>query len=86
MFGRFSYNETGEAVRFLGVSFDITQRKDLERNILVIAAEEQRRIGHELHDSVGQELTGLGLMANALTQSLPKLATVRLSSPALSPV
>ena len=31
VFGRFSYNEAGEAVRFLGVSFDITQRKDLER-------------------------------------------------------
>src|SRR5262249_31618880 len=34
------------------------------------AANEQQRIGQELHDSVGQELTGLGLMANALDQRL----------------
>ena len=77
VYGRFLYNEAGEAVRFLGVSFDITQRKELEREIEVIAAAEQRRIGHELHDSVGQELTGLGLMANALTQSLQEAATAQ---------
>ena len=74
VFGRFFYNESGEAIRFLGVSFDITQRKDLEREVLEVAADEQRKIGHELHDSVGQELTGLGLMANALHQSLPTTA------------
>jgi PAS domain S-box-containing protein len=68
--GRFLYNNAGEAVRFLGVSFDVSQRKKLEREVLDIATEQQRRIGHELHDSVGQELTGLGLMANSLTQSL----------------
>ncbi len=75
VFGRFFYNESGEAVRFLGVSFDITRRKELEREVLEIAAQEQLKIGHELHDSVGQELTGLGLMANALHQSLPTTAS-----------
>jgi PAS domain S-box-containing protein len=53
-----------------GIGFDITERKELEREVLEIAALEQRRIGQELHDSVGQELTGLGLLADALAQRL----------------
>jgi PAS domain S-box-containing protein len=70
VFGRFLGDESGAAARFSGVSFDITQRKELEREALEIVAREQRRIGRELHDSVGQELTGLGLMAHTLGQSL----------------
>jgi PAS domain S-box-containing protein len=53
-----------------GIGFDITERRELEREVLEIAALEQRRIGQELHDSVGQELTGLGLFADALAQRL----------------
>ncbi len=72
--GRFAYDDVGEAIRFIGVSFDFTKRKELEREVLEISDEQQRRISHELHDNVGQELTGMGLMANALAQSLPKTA------------
>jgi PAS domain S-box-containing protein len=77
VFGRFYYNESGEGIRFLGVSFNITRRKELEREVLerevlAIAAREQRKIGQELHDGVGQELTGLGLMAQSLAQRLPE--------------
>ncbi|QJW94986.1 PAS domain S-box protein [Frigoriglobus tundricola] len=49
---------------------NITRRKELEREVLESAAEEERRIGRELHDGIGQELTGLGLMANALVRQL----------------
>jgi signal transduction histidine kinase len=42
----------------------------LTGGVLETAAREQNRIGQELHDSVGQELTGLGLMAGALAQKL----------------
>jgi PAS domain S-box-containing protein len=77
VFGRYYYNESGEGVRFLGVAFNITRRKQLEREVLerevlAIAAREQRKIGQELHDGVGQELTGLGLMAQTLAQRLPE--------------
>jgi signal transduction histidine kinase len=51
--------------------------RGLEREILEIAALEQQRIGRDLHDGIGQELTGLGLMAGALAQRLestPELA------------
>lgn len=76
VFGRYFYNKVGEGVRFIGVAFDITRRKELERDaiqreVLAIAEHEQRQIGQELHDGVGQELTGLGLMAQSLVQRLP---------------
>jgi PAS domain S-box-containing protein len=77
VFGRFCYNDSGQAVRSLGVSFDITRRRVLEREalqreVLAMTAREQRQIGQELHDGVGQELTGLGLMAQSLSQRLPE--------------
>lgn len=72
VFGRWYYNEAGEGVRFLGVSFDITPRKELERQLLEMTATAERYIGQELHDNVGQEITGLGLMAQTLSQRLPE--------------
>lgn len=72
VFGRYQYSEADRAVRFAGVCFDITVRKRLERETLEIAAREQLRIGQELHDGVGQELTGLSLMASTLVQRLPE--------------
>jgi two-component system CheB/CheR fusion protein len=41
-----------------------------ERKILEIAGLEQRRIGQDLHDSLGQELTALSLLADNLAHSL----------------
>jgi PAS domain S-box-containing protein len=82
IFGRYCYDEAGNGVRFVGVSFDITRRKELEREavqreVLAITTREQRQIGQELHDGVGQELTGLGLMAQALVQGLPEASAER---------
>lgn len=56
--------------RFTGIIRDITRRKELEREVIESAAEEERRIGRELHDGIGQELTGLGLLADALARQL----------------
>jgi PAS domain S-box-containing protein len=78
VFGRFFYDQKGEGVRFLGVSFDITRRKELEHEVLDITAREQKHIGQELHDGVGQELTGLGLMAQTLSQRLPETGSEKL--------
>jgi PAS domain S-box-containing protein len=55
---------------FTGVHRDLTRRKELEREVLEIAATEQTRIGQELHDSAGQELTALGLLAEGLVEAL----------------
>ncbi len=55
---------------FTGIVRDVTERKALEKEVLEIAATEQRRIGHDLHDTAGQELTALGLMADTLVAAL----------------
>jgi PAS domain S-box-containing protein len=60
----------GNPAQILGASQDITDRKRLEQEVLDIAASEQRRIGQELHDGTGQELTGLCMLADNLTEAL----------------
>lgn len=55
---------------YTGIVRDISALKELQKQVLEIAAEEDRRIGHELHDSVQQQLTGLGLMAQSVAEML----------------
>ena len=47
----------------IATGIDITERKQLERALLEISAREQRRIGQDLHDGLGQHLTGIAFMA-----------------------
>ncbi len=49
---------------------DITERKQLEKEILETSAREQRRIGQDLHDGLGQHLTGVAFMAKVLQENL----------------
>lgn len=51
---------------------EIRARKELERNILEISEEEQARIGLELHDDLGQLLTGAAYLAGSLSSKLAK--------------
>lgn len=53
-----------------GVGFDITERKGLEEAILAISAREQRRIAQDLHDGLGQHLTGIAFMSKVLEEKL----------------
>lgn len=54
----------GEGAMFLGR--DLTERRQLERQLLTASDTEQQRIGADLHDGLGQELTGLACLATAL--------------------
>ncbi len=60
----------GQEIGLLCTGHDVTERRQLEREILDIADAEQRRIGQELHDGVSQELTGLTLLAGTLRDVL----------------
>jgi PAS domain S-box-containing protein len=57
-----------------GVGFDITERKGLEEAILEISAREQRRIAQDLHDGLGQHLTGIAFMSKVLERKLSEKA------------
>ncbi len=49
----------------IATGIDITEREQLEKALLNISAREQRRIGQDLHDGLGQHLTGVAFMAKA---------------------
>jgi PAS domain S-box-containing protein len=49
---------------------DITENKRLEKATLEISGREQRRIGQDLHDGLGQHLTGIAFLAKVLEQKL----------------
>jgi len=49
---------------------DITERKQLERQVLEISEQERQRVGQDLHDSLGGKLAGAALMSKALARGL----------------
>lgn len=66
----------GRIVR-LEIATDITSKKkteehvrNLERQIMDISERERERIGYELHDGLGQQLTGIAFLCKALSQKL----------------
>ncbi len=63
-------NQNGKPTRMLGAMIDISEQRALEKKVLDIAADESRRIGNDLHDGIGQELTGLAMMADTLVTTL----------------
>ncbi|MGA7520986.1 MAG: PAS domain S-box protein, partial [Acidobacteriaceae bacterium] len=54
----------------IATGIDITERELLERALLDVSAREQRRIGQDLHDGLGQHLTGIAFMAKVHEENL----------------
>jgi signal transduction histidine kinase len=55
-------------MRVLGIIEDITANKRLERALIDANHQEQQRLSNELHDGLGQDLTGLAYLASALVK------------------
>jgi signal transduction histidine kinase len=55
---------------------EIQERSRLQKELLEIAEAEQRRIGHDLHDSLGQHLTATALAGKVLAKKLANKSTV----------
>jgi len=66
--------ETEEGVLVSSAIRDISERKRLEREILEIGEKVRRRIGQDLHDGLGQHLTGVAFMGKALQEKLAEAA------------
>jgi PAS domain S-box-containing protein len=49
---------------------EMRERRRLEREIILVAEQEQRRIGQELHDGLGQQLTALAFLSAVLAARL----------------
>jgi len=62
--------DLGDRTIFTGIVRDISERRRLEQEILNISEQERRRIGQDLHDGLGQMLTGIGLLSQDVTRQL----------------
>jgi signal transduction histidine kinase/FixJ family two-component response regulator len=60
--------EFGRGALFFGS--DITQRRLIERELLRVSDAEKNRIGSDLHDGLGQYLTGISCLSAALRDKL----------------
>lgn len=63
----------GVPCRLYGTFQDITERRALEQAVLTAANQERERFGYELHEGIGQELTGAALLLRALTVRMATL-------------
>ncbi len=63
-------SQPGKADEVESFARDITERKKLEREILQISNREQRRIGHDLHDGVCQQLAAIAYRVDMLADQL----------------
>jgi PAS domain S-box-containing protein len=64
----FEGSDGSNLVLELGV--DITEEKRLRNEVVTASEQERQRVGQDLHDSVGQDLTGVGYLAESLAGRL----------------
>jgi PAS domain S-box-containing protein len=62
-------DELGAPQYFISQIQDISERRRLEHALGELMSTEQQQLGRDLHDGLGQELTGLSLLARAFATS-----------------
>jgi PAS domain S-box-containing protein len=63
-----------EVTGLVSITRDVTRPKELERELLDISGREQRRLGSDLHDDIGQQLSGILMMMGALKRDIARVA------------
>jgi PAS domain S-box-containing protein len=76
--GYFSSIMLGNRRCVVAVLTDITERKHLERQLMQVTTRVQQRIGGDLHDGLGQQLTGIAMMLQGLGQRAARAGTPEL--------
>ena len=64
------FDEGGDVAEFQASGRDITERKELEREVLKISARERRRIGRDLHDGLGSHLSGVAMLCRGVIRKI----------------
>lgn len=60
--GKAVRDDEGHPIRIVGINIDISESKALEQLLMQQAEVERIQLSRELHDSFGQEITGIGMM------------------------
>ncbi|MCX5634008.1 MAG: PAS domain S-box protein, partial [Phycisphaerae bacterium] len=63
-------DENGKPFALTTTERDITERRRLEKEILDLTERERKLIGQEIHDSIGQVLTGIAIKCKGLSLKL----------------
>ena len=66
-------DKEGRPSGYIGVGIDISERYQLERQIVELSDHEQAKMGQEIHDGLCQQLVSLTFDANALVRDLASL-------------
>lgn len=66
----YPFSDADGTAAVLQLGIDVTEQKMLERQVLQIGEAERQRIGQDLHDTVGQNLTGAAFLCSALAEKL----------------
>lgn len=66
----YPFADADGSLMMMELGLDVTERKRLEKDILDVGEQERRRIGQDLHDTLGQNLTGIAFLSKAVARSL----------------
>jgi PAS domain S-box-containing protein len=72
-------DNAGNVTHIIASGIDVTERKRLEKAVLEVSTREQRRIGQDLHDGLGQHLTGIAFMGKVLEDRLAEASLAEAS-------
>lgn len=61
---------SGEITGIVMFAVDVSEQKQIERQFMELRSEEQRRLSYNLHDGVGQELSGILYLGRRLVNRL----------------
>ncbi|MGA7979955.1 MAG: chemotaxis protein CheB [Chromatiaceae bacterium] len=63
-------SEIDDLSLYVALVRDISERRALEREIIEVSTAEQERIGRDIHDGIGQQLTALTMLAGSIENKL----------------